>query len=408
MLTINGKRIFTAQQAVSLLFAMVICDRMLLEVIGGFLGKYGKLGFYIIEVLLLVLSVPALLRTVQKWDFIAFFAWASLLLVNVLLLRREQEEYLARLVEVFLKCFPLYFIGKAAANYTEDGIIKYLQWLVVLSSIGYVAMLLQSGLDYGNKTYSQYMGYTLLPLACIALCFSFKGKLIQILFAVLLLYGVVASGARGPLLSLLLVGVIYVVGKMNNFSGKRIAWLTVIGLIVAVICINLETILESMLAFFESNGISVRVLNSLLEGTFAEGSGREQLYEISVQGSLDHPLGVGIFHDRQHILKLSGIVDSSSAGYYSHNLFLEWFLQFGIVIGGILSTLFLVLTFKAFRISRKNETSFLCLAVLFGVGLFPLMVSESYVEWTHFYLLMGYMVTMSQGSKFKTPTGDKE
>lgn len=399
MLTINGKRIFTSQQAVVLLFALALCDKLLVAVLGGFLESYGSWGFYIAEGLLLLLALPALLRAVQKWDIIAAFAWASLLLVNVLLLQKEQDAYLLRLVDVFLKCFPLYFIGKAAAHYTDDSITKSLQWIVVLSSVGYLVMSLRSGLDYGDKSYSQYMGYMLLPPACIALCFALKGKLVQIPFAVLLLYGVVASGARGPLFSMLLVGVVYVVGRMNNFSGKKIVGLSIIGLVITIVCLNFEAILESMFNFFESNGISIRVLNSLLEGTFTEDSARNQLYELSMQGALGHPLGVGIFHDRQYLQEAYKPADSSSGGYYPHNLFVEFFLQFGIIVGAVLVIALLVLLFRAYRNSRKKESAMLCLTVLFGVGLFPLMVSASYVEWTPFYLMMGYVVTLAQKRK---------
>ena len=274
MLTINGKRILTPEQAVVLLFGIAICDKMLIEALAGFLGSSGRWAFYITEGLLLVLAIPAFWRTVQKLDIIAIFGWSLLLLVNVLLLRREQEEYQTRLVNVFLKCFPLYFVGKAAANYMDRGGIKCLQWIVVLGSSLYTITMLMNGLEYTNGSYSQYMGYTLLPPACLALCFSLKGKLIQIPFAVLLLYGIIASGARGPLLSMLLAGAVYVIGRMNSFSVKKFVGLTVVGVIAVVVCLNFETLLELLFHFFESNGISVRVLRSLMQGTFTDDNGR--------------------------------------------------------------------------------------------------------------------------------------
>lgn len=380
-----------------MLFAMALCDKMLLQVLGGVLGKVGVWGTYAIALILLAAALPNILRVVHKWDVVAFLGWASLLLINVLFLRREQQEYTSCMIEVFVKCFPLYFLGRAAADDEDANILKCMQWIVVLIGLGYVLSLLRNGLDYGNKSYSQYMGYTLLPAAGIALCLSLKGKLLQIPFAALLLYGVVASGARGPLLCLLLVGAVYIVGRMNNFSTKRVILLIVVGMIVAVVWVNFETILDSMIRFFERNGFSVRVLNSLAQGTFAEDSARNELYELSLQGAWDHPFGIGIFRDRQYLqLGWIGMVNDSSSGYYSHNLFLEFLLQYGIVIGMLLSIVFSVFTWKAFRNSRKSETRLVCLTVLLGVGLFPLMVSESYLEWEPFYLLVGYMVTTTQ------------
>lgn len=383
-----------------MLFAMALCDKILLQVFGGFLSGRGTWGIYAIELLLLVIAAPNLIRAVHKWDVVVFFGWASLLLINVMFLRREQQEYMSRLIEVFAQCFPLYFLGRAVANDEDANILKCMQWIVVLVGLGYAMSLLRYGLDYGEMSYSQYMGYTLLPAACIALCLSLKGRLLMIPFAALLLYGVVASGARGPLLSLLLVGAVYVFGRMNNFSAKRAILLIVVGMIVAVVWVNFETILNSMIRFFESNGFSVRVLNSLMEGTFAEGNGRNELYELSLQGAWDYPFGIGIFRDRQYLqLGWIGMVNDSSYGYYSHNLFLEFLLQYGIVIGMLLSIVFSVFTWKAFRNSRKSETGLVCMTVLLGVGLFPLMVSASYVEWAPFYLMVGYMVTIAQKNR---------
>lgn len=382
-----------------MLFAMALCDKMLLQVLGEVLGKVGVWGTYAIALILLAAALPNILRVVHKWDVVAFLGWASLLLINVLFLHREQQDYLSHVIDVFIKCFPLYFLGRATADDDDGdlGVIKCLQWVVVLIGLGYALSLLRNGLSYGEKSYSQYMGYTLLPAACIALCLSLKGKLLQIPFAALLLYGVVASGARGPLISLLLVGAVYIVGRMNNFSSKRVVLLIVVGMIVAVVWVNFETILDSMIRFFERNGFSVRVLNFLKEGVFTEDRARNQLYELSVQGAWDNPFGIGIFRDRQYLqLGWTGIRDGFSGGYYPHNLFLELLLQYGIVIGMLLSIVFSVFTWKAFRNSRKSETRLVCLAVLLGIGLFPLMVSGSYVEWEPFYLLMGYMVTVAQ------------
>ena len=292
MLTINGKRIFTPMQATALLFVIAFCDKMLLQVFGGFLSGRGAWCIYAFELLLLVIAAPNLIRAVHKWDVVVFFGWASLLLINVMFLRREQQEYTSCMIEVFVKCFPLYFLGRAAADDEDANILKCMQWIVALIGLGYALSLLRNGLSYGEKSYSQYMGYTLLPAASIALCLSLKGKLLQIPFAALLLYGVVASGARGPLLCLLLVGAVYIVGRMNNFSTKRVILLIVVGMIVAVVLVNFETILESMIRFFERNGFSIRVLNSLAQGTFAEDSARNELYELSLQGAWDYPFGI--------------------------------------------------------------------------------------------------------------------
>lgn len=398
MLTINGRKIFTCEQAISLLFALNISDQIFLIIINGFVGSVvGKL-FYVLEVLLFLVALPLICRTVRKEDIIAFFAWSMILLINVLLLRREQEMYISALISVLLKCFPVYFVGRVAGNQAEH-VSKYLQWVTVIVSVGYLMLSLEKGVDYGGHSYSQYIGYALLPPACIALCFSLKGMLWQIPFALFLGYGVLASGARGPLFSLLLVVAVYVLGRMNRLTVKKTVGFAVVGVLVYVVCINMEAILTALLEVLSQSGLSVRVISTLLNGSFMAPTGRNILYELSWKGAFDHPLGVGIFHDRQFLLQQTGDVEASSAGYYAHNLFLEIPLQFGIIFGSILVVLLIILLLKAYRNSRRNNDALLCMAALFGSGLFPLMVSSSYVEWIPFYLMMGYIVTMAQKRK---------
>lgn len=403
MLTINGRKIFTCEQAISLLFALSVADQIFLIIINGFVGStVGKL-FYVVEIGLFIIALPLILRTVRKEDVIAFFAWSMILLTNVLFLKREQDLYFSALISVFLRCFPMYFVGRAAGTQAEH-VSKYLQWITVIVGVGYLMLTLKNGMNYGGSTYSQYIGYALLSPACIALCLSLKGKFWQIPFAMYLGYGVVASGARGPLFSLLLVVAVYVLGRMNQLTVKKTVGFAVIGLTVFVIVSNMEAILTALLEILSKNGLSVRVISTLLNGSFMAPSGRNVLYELSWKGAFDHPLGVGVFHDRQFLLQQTGDAEATSEGYYAHNLFLELPLQFGIVFGSVLVVLLIILLLKAYRNSRRNDSAMLCIAALFGSGLFPLLVSASYVEWTPFYLMMGYIVTMAQ----KKPSSARE
>lgn len=398
MLTINGRKIFTCRQAVSLLFALSVADQILLIMINGFFGSTVSKLFYVVEIGLFIIALPLILRTVRKGDVIAFFAWSMILSVNVLFLRREQGEYFSALIAVILKCFPIYFVGRAAGTQAED-VGKYLQWITVIAGIGYLMLSLKNGMDYGGYSYSQYIGYALLPPACIALCLSLKGKLWQIPFAMLLGYGVLASGARGPLFSLLLVAAVYVLGRMNRLTVKKTIGFAAVGLLVCVIISNMEAILTALLEVLSKNGLSVRVINTLLNGSFMESGDRIDTFVYSWNGALDHPFGIGIFHDRQFLLQQAGDAVASSAGYYPHNLFFEILLQFGIVFGSVLVVLLIIMLLKAYLNSRRNDAAMLCIAALFGSGLFPLMISASYVEWAPFYLMMGYIVTLAQKRK---------
>ena len=98
-------------------------------------------------------------------------------------------------------------------------------------------------------------------------------------------------------------------------------------------------ILNAIKAEFAKN----RIIEKILSAEFLEGSGRNMVHEKVLSAISEKPvLGYGFLGD-------SGFQN----GGYPHNLFLELWVQFGVVIGSILVALVFYLFIKSF-IMKKN------------------------------------------------------
>ena len=131
-------------------------------------------------------------------------------------------------------------------------------------------------------------------------------------------------------------------------------------------------------------------------------SGRDYLFSSSMQGIGENALiGVGVFNDRVYLYNVyHRSYTLNSVGSYSHNIFLELFLQFGIPIGLILSVILIVLLLRVYRFSYKTNTVFVYLLLL-GMGFLPLLISKSYTQTWEFYMLIGFLLRSKKIKKWK-------
>ena len=83
--------------------------------------------------------------------------------------------------------------------------------------------------------------------------------------------------------------------------------------------------------------------------------------------------------DRDCVILASAQGAEAIAGNYPHNIFLEILLQFGIVVGTVILVGLACLIWKSFSKGTELERSYLCIMLMLGV--MPLLVSGTYLEW---------------------------
>jgi O-antigen ligase len=135
--------------------------------------------------------------------------------------------------------------------------------------------------------------------------------------------------------------------------------------------------------FSDKIEITSRTLNMIMEGNIADFSTRINLYKTTWSSILEQPfVGHGLYSDRI-------ILDGS----YSHNIFLELFHNFGLIIGSALIAILLLKVMRVYYLSDRNQKKLLILFLFYGFV--PLLVSQSYLNYAPFGLFIGSLIHLS-------------
>lgn len=211
----------------------------------------------------------------------------------------------------------------------------------------------------------------------------FESKFIVVLnhiFLWLQFIGVLATGARGPMLLLIvyLLAVLAMKKKPVLFYLKSIFIIAISVLILMVLIPTLENIslfnnsLDRVFEYITPNGIN-------WEAT----SGRDSVYREVIDYILKKPItGYGFFSYL------------TSVGYTAHNLFFEILLQGGILLLFIVSVIFIYVIRKLLKILRYDKY----ISIYFILFLYPLvtlMFSSVYYYNSYFCFFISFIISYS-------------
>ena len=300
----------------------------------------------------------------------------------------------APLNKVFYFCIPA-MIGIANIS-RYDLLFKSIKsWARVTVAVGiftYMFVCLIKGESLQYMVYSYHMLISI--CACFMDCeYKRKGDFILALFGSAC---ILACGARGAVVSLLLFLCVLCFSTINRKMSRRSILLIVVQVVLLLICVFFfERIVAFVISFFEQNGIESRFLNSLVNGSLFEGSGRENISDAIIRSIKNNPFGYGFFGDRYATLHF-GI----GKVYYAHNLILELLCDFGIVVGLLI---LLGFTFRLLKIMYYNRGSYInkTIVVLLPYGVFQLMFSSSYLECAPFFMIVGILFFSKQIKRIK-------
>lgn len=172
----------------------------------------------------------------------------------------------------------------------------------------------------------------------------------------LLFVVVIAIGARGPALCML----VYVIIDMFQHKSK---W----RVLVLVIGVAFMVLLPLFMNWLDTIGISSRTLNMLMAGNIISETGRSGIRQHFYEELLNHPvLGIGFFGDRLY-----------GETAYCHNILLEIVLDFGILVGGGLLITGIIVLISIYKKSDSEKKSMII--KYFCAFLLPFMTSGSYL-----------------------------
>lgn len=241
--------------------------------------------------------------------------------------------------------------------------------LIFLTGIAYLILLFFNFILF--ETYSMSISYYLL---IPALVFASQKKKIYNLFFVLSCISILLIGSRGAvLIALFYFLYLLIFNQEKSFLSKLLLSI----LIISLGFLNYKGIILFIEKYF---GFTSRTLNLLVEGKLTEDSGRNQIYEIIITEINEQKLfGHGLFADRR-------ILENIYEGNYTHNIFLEILLNFGIIFGFIIIVVLVYKTLRVYLMQNLENKIFFVLFIF--AGLVPLFFSGSYLtnNWSGLFL----------------------
>lgn len=177
-------------------------------------------------------------------------------------------------------------------------------------------------------SYNLSFGYAIAFPTIIFLYNAFKKKNIwHYLFGIFGIWCVVTQGNRGSLLILLIfVGLMIlsnIIGS-NNVSKKA---LKIMGILLAIVTVAIlgNYLLDYAIFWMNTHGVNSRTLQMLLNGTISDDNGRDFIWATVIDAIENGGIfGHGMLGDRPFVSPIH------TAGY-SHNIFLELLVSYGLI-----------------------------------------------------------------------------
>ena len=341
----------------------------------------------VLMLLLLALSSKYIAKSVHMVDLLALVGAIGIFVLN-LFLHPETYDYLcSKISGLWLTAIPLYFIG-LRMDYRNE--IKYLYYVSVLNILSYVVYnaVFGSQVTGNNSIYNNNMvnAYYLLPNVCLVFYFALEEKgIISSIASILGIVSLLVSGTRGPTVLIFLFILIYLL-LYKKFKHPFLQY-TLIVSAMGIYIKFFKDINLFMYNFAVDHGLYARIFYRLLNGDFFVSSGRDTLKEAAFKAILDRPwIGYG----------LGG--DYGLTGSYVHNLVLELWISFGVVLGSAVLIWMGYLIFQGIRCSTdKTQKIFIVIMSISVIG--KLLLSGTFLDEEFFFMFFALCVSAHRMSR---------
>ena len=182
--------------------------------------------------------------------------------------------------------------------------------------------------------YSLSFGYDMLFLFIVFFLEGLrKHKIIHFSLAIVCIILMITNGGRGAIVVLVLsIAVLLVSNIIDRKTSVPKKALLISGIVILflVYCFFFDEIIAFLLKFVTSHNINSRSIEMILNGSFLGTNGSDRIWAVVIEAIKEGgPFGYGLFGDRPFVAPIH------VAGY-SHNLFLELLVSFGVIGAGII------------------------------------------------------------------------
>ncbi len=280
---------------------------------------------------------------------------------------------------VWLYSLPGYLLARHLHDYEQFSSYLYkLSYIVVILSVW-------TYFFSGESDANQYMTLSYNMLLQLVFLIYHKPKRWKLLHYVVIAAGVFVvafGGARGALLGLLVAVFLLLMSKNSTVKNKAV-YMVVFLACAVLFWLFFDEIIRFLIKLLNGMDISSRTLELLLQDGGFSSVVRTKIYSLALQNI--NLLGRGLYGDR---VMMQGMDDS-----YVHNLFLEFLIDYGVILGGVLSVVVVWVLIRALK--RASPALWRLIAIFIPNGFVALMLTGSYLNQAPaFYVLMGLCVNV--------------
>ena len=340
-------------------------------------------------VLLIMLSFREICKVIKFQDFVFLLFVIAIISYSFFIYPEGRETVIEKIPELFFQVLSFYFVGlfmKTDEEYTDKAYL--ISEIAVLVNWAYIFVFNASGrvMVEDNMT----MGYQVLPYALFCLWYALqKPSKKKTIIAVLGVIFVISMGTRGPLLSIVLFSVVFLM--FGTYKHQKTVRLLAIVIGVLLLLFILSGLYESVLAgigiMLRGVGLSSRIVDSIIYNA-AESSGlaRERIRLTITNAIQMRPYtGYGIYGEEAML------------GHKSHSIIYGMWFHYGMIAGTVFLVLLAIKYLKASIISRDSFSRGLFFVVLAN-GLVRCFFSGTYLC-APLFLALGVAENITRQSK---------
>lgn len=336
----------------------------------------------------LFLSLPYLVKAIKRSDIVFLAIVAGIFMLHVFIYPSNSQNLLSICGSFFALVFPMYFIG------LRFDVNEHLRLIYVMSIINIWAFAIYTFISgdsatVGQSGYASFMNraYILLTQLLIVIGFLFtKFNALNITTSIIGFVFLLMCGNRGSVLILLLFILIYIL--LITDKKRRIALCAGMLAVSVAIVYYFQILVGALMGLFMHLGMSIRVFERLLEGTFLYSQGRDIIGDTLWSAIMKNPVfGYGLASDRV------------IAGSYAHNYAVELWVSFGLFIGSVILIATSYLIIRAWLVTKEKSSKIFLLALI-CIGFLKLFISSSFLQEGMFFMLLGVCVTLLRQNKF--------
>ena len=374
-----------------LFLSLIVLLPSIVTLLKRLLGIAGLiLPLAILYVLFIVLIIKTSLNKhyIIPQNFICFFILLIYVLVYFFLnsyyeiYHIEKYGIFDKIINGYSSIFTLLFFSLTFCEMNYKRFLFLSSIVMLLSSL---VSLAANGL--GPNGYDMNFGYkiTYSSLCFVLLFFEFSNKYLKIAFGVLFLSTIAlifAFGSRAPVFCIIFFIIIYYnlfLKQKLKHKTRTVIFCIVLSLAPLYVASCLIASLTGIADFLPRN---VQTLfNPLLLLYSNSSASRIRIYNDIFVLLKDSPFfGFGPLSDQFFL----------GNGVFSHNILLEFFMTFGIPLGGVIFSFLLILIIKTFCCYKNTRIKYLFLSFLifFSLSFVRLLVSNSFWYDAGFWLFV--------------------